>query len=135
MANLAKERLGNYFPKGGLRDLGFSPEVSGYTMPNGSLMAYYKGEVSRGGSDVRRMVLVTNGEMWLAGARSGPVSSDQMVKDIVAEGVYGGKSHRYQVKGADLPRVLTDPYALPDIEYPQRDNGKVKINITTHGFE
>ena len=141
MAGLATERLGRYFPKGGLKELGFpTTEVSGYIMPNGRLMAYYDGEVlreieGRTEPDIRRILLVTDGQNWFAGARNGIAPSSQMLRDMVVEGIYGGKAGRYAVRGEDLPKVLADPYTLPDIEHPQREKVPVKINTNSHSFE
>lgn len=141
MADLARERLSRYFPEGGLKKLGFhTTDVSGYIMPNGRLMAHYNGEVVREAEgqaepDIRRILVVTDGQNWFAGARSGTATSSQMLRDMVIEGIYGGKASRYAIRGEDLPNVLADPFSLPDIESPQREKVPVKINTYSHSFE
>ncbi len=136
----APESLSRYFPQGGLAELGFrNPKPAGYASEGGTLFAFYTGEVTRmteEGPLTRRMLVLTDGDRWLVGARDGVVKTSDMLDDLLHT-IKKNKADQHIFLGEVLPGILCAPDRLPEIAArPAKPQHMVHLSgVRGHSFE
>lgn len=136
----AGETLRQYFPHGGLKELGFkSPKPGGYAFEGTRLYTFYSGEVTRmtnEGPSTRRVLVLTDGESWLVGARDGIVKTSDMLDDLL-HAVKESKANEHIFQGDVLPGILSVPDRLPEIARRSEEPSRTpRLNgISGHSFE